>query len=65
MKRFQDNSRELFTSGLGRDEIGTMLREQGEQLKEDLEEFLTEEQIEKLDEIRNRRPRFGEGKGGD
>ena len=65
VKRFQDNSRELFTSGLGRDEIGTMLREQGEQLKEDLEEFLTEEQIEKLDEIRNRRPRFGEGKGGD
>ena len=37
VKRFQDNSRELFASGLGRDEIGTMLREQGEQLKEDLE----------------------------
>ena len=59
---FRTNAGEVFTSGLPPAEIGTLLRELGDQFKKDLEAFLTEEQIEKLEEIRSR-GRPGTGKG--
>jgi hypothetical protein len=56
--------RELFTSGIPREEIGAKIAELREAFQEDLKAFLTEEQLAKYEEIRNQRPQGGRGGGG-
>ena len=56
--------REIFTSGVPREEMGAKMTGLRDAFQEDLKAFLTEEQLAKYKEIRNQRPQGGRGSGG-
>jgi Spy/CpxP family protein refolding chaperone len=62
--KLRDTMREIFTSGVPREEMGAKMTELRDAFQEDLKAFLTEEQLVKYEEIRNQRPQGGRGSGG-
>ena len=57
----RDGMREIFTSGIPREEMGAKMTELRDAFQEDIKAFLTEEQLEKYKEIESQRPQRGSG----
>jgi Spy/CpxP family protein refolding chaperone len=62
--KLRDTMREIFTSGVPREEMGAKMSELRDAFQEDLKTFLTEEQLAKYEEVRSQRPQGGRGGGG-